>query len=150
MKFLRHVSPSSAATDLADAWRENPYRWRVLAISAALTGGMLYAFLPADQRAALPLPQITWITTLDDTRTQAEIIASNEANQKRQDELDAADAERAEFRKQLYRDLGRATGLDVDEMEAQIKRDEAAEAARKAAALAPVKIAPAQQDTGGQ
>lgn len=146
MKFLRHISPTGAAADIAVVWRDNPYRWRVLAISAVLTGGMLYGFLPPNKRADPRSPEVTWITTFAEGRTDAEIIASNELNQQRQNELDAQDAERAELRKQMYRALGRATGLDVDEMEAKIKRDEAAvEAARQAA----LKI-PAGQQTAGE
>lgn len=134
MKYWQRISPAGAVSDLATLWRENSNRWRVLAVSVVLTGGLLYGFLPENQRITPRPPEVTWITTFAEGRSDAEIIASNEENQQRQDELDALDAERAELRKSMYRELGRATGLDVDAMEAKIKRDEeAAEAIRQEA-----------------
>ncbi|MCB2089496.1 MAG: hypothetical protein KDD98_11825, partial [Sphingomonadaceae bacterium] len=40
-----------------------------------------------------------------------------------------------EKRKEIYRSIGRATGLDVDEMERKIAEDEAREAAEKKATM---------------
>jgi NADPH:quinone reductase-like Zn-dependent oxidoreductase len=36
--FWRNVTPGAAVRDFLVLWRENPYRWRVLAASIALTG----------------------------------------------------------------------------------------------------------------
>ena len=84
------------------------------------------------QRAEPDRPTITYISTFDESRTDAEILRSNLENQKRKEEAQALEAARIERRKELYRQLGRATGLDVDEMERQIAVEEAAEAAEKA------------------
>jgi len=75
---------------------------------------------------------VTYISTFQAGRTDAEIEASNLANQKRQDELQAQRDAAEERRKDRVRALARATGIDVEAMERQIAeakaRDEAAAA----------------------
>lgn len=138
MSFWRRISPRRAVADFANEWRQpNPYRWPILGVSIAATFFILMVFLPEDQRIEPRAPEITWITTYAPGRSDAEIAASNLANQRRQDELEARRAAREELRKSLYRELGRATGLDVDAMEAEIAREEAEEAARERAASRP-------------
>ena len=129
MRFWRNVNPRGAISDFAQVWRANPQRWRVLAVSAALTFSILWAFIPEDQRAEPRPPEVVYISTFADDRTREEIIASNIANQERQDRLAAAAARREELRKEMYRSLGRATFIDVEEMEREIAREQAAEEA---------------------
>lgn len=123
---------------LADFWAEfrkpNPYRWPILAASAVPVGVVLL-YLFGDVYYAEPKrPDVTYITSFAPGRTDAEIAASNAENQRAKDELQAQQDELAERKKQMYRELGRATGLDVDAMEAQIARDKAREEAAKASA----------------
>lgn len=137
MSFWRRISPIRAVADFAHEWQQpNPYRWPVLGVSIAATFAIMMVFIPKDERVPPRPPQITWITTYAPNRTDSEIIATNLENQKRKDELAARQAAREERRKELYRTLGRATGLDVDAMEAEIAREEAAERAAAAAASA--------------
>ena len=116
---------------------EEPYRLPILALSFLMTGSLL--FWVVQERYYLPpeRPEITYITTFAPGRTDAEIAASNRANQERQDALAAERAEREELRREIYRSLGRATGMDVDRIEREAAeeqaREEAAEAARRAA-----------------
>lgn len=117
--FWRNVTPGAAVRDFAILWRENPYRWRVLAVSIALTSLMIYGFLPESERAPPPKAEITYISTFQPGRTDAEIIASNIENQKAKEKKAAIEAQHAEEVKQFYRDLGRASGFDVDELERQ-------------------------------
>jgi hypothetical protein len=98
-------------------------RVSVLAIAVLLTGGLLYQFTRERVRIPPPAPEVTYISTFEPGRTDAEIAASNRANQERQDRLKAEQAEREEKVKDAYRALGRATGLDVDAMERDIARD---------------------------
>ena len=86
---------------------------------------------PTGERVRIPTrpPEVTYISTFAPGRSEAEIEASNAANQKQQDALRADQAAREEKAKDAYRALGRATGLDVDAMEREIKRDEAREQA---------------------
>ena len=110
--------------DLIHEWRApNPHRWQVLGVSVAATFAMMVVFLPDSQRVPPPKPEVTWITTFAADRSDAEIVASNEANQRIQDERAAAAAAREERRKEAFRALGRATFLDVDKLEEQYSED---------------------------
>lgn len=117
---------------IADFWHEftrpNPYRWPILAVSALITGSLIYLFTHETVYAEPERPTVTYITTLAEGRSDADIAASNAENQLVQDALRRLDEQRAEQRKEIYRSLGRATGLDVDAMEAEIRAEEAAAA----------------------
>jgi hypothetical protein len=115
--FWSNVAPAEGLRGLAQVWRDNPYRWRVLAVSIVLTAVMLYGFLPPNERADPAKPDVTWISTFEPGRTDAEIVASNLANQKIKEKNEAEKAKLAEERKQFYRELGRASGFDVDALE---------------------------------
>ena len=138
MSLWRRISPRRAVADFAHEWQQpNPYRWRVLGVSIAATFAILMVFVPKNQRVTPRPPEVTWITTYAPGRTDAEITASNLLNQQRKEELAAQQAAREERRKELYRQLGRATGLDVDAMEADIARESAAEQAASQGAAPP-------------
>ncbi|TCD04133.1 hypothetical protein EYB45_09110 [Erythrobacteraceae bacterium CFH 75059] len=115
---------------LADFWRvfrrPDPLRWPILAASAMLTGTMLYIFAPATMYAEPARPEITYVTSFAPDRTEEEIAAAIAENQRVQDALRRLEEQRVEERKAIYRSLGRATGLDVDAMEARIRAEEAA------------------------
>jgi hypothetical protein len=127
MSYWRNISPTSAVKDFRQVWSENPYRWRVLAISVAATTGLMMMIIPKSERIAPEKPTVTYITSFAPGRSDEEIIASNLENKKKQEAFRADQERRTEFRKQMYRELGRASGLDVDAMERQIAEDEAAE-----------------------
>jgi hypothetical protein len=130
MSFWSRISPRRGVEDFVSEWRRpQPYRWRALALAVAATFALMMMLIPANQRAEPKRPEVTYITSWGADRTDEEIIASNIENQRRQDELEELQQRRAELRKELYRELGRATGLDVDEMERDIARQAAAEQA---------------------
>jgi hypothetical protein len=133
MSYWSRISPRGAIGDIVELWRSpQPYRWQVLAVSVTLTFTLMLFFIPESQRKAPARPEVTYITTWQDGRTDAEIIASNLENQARKEEAAAELEARIERRKALYRALGRATGLDVDEMERKIAAEEAAAEAQRA------------------
>lgn len=138
MSFWKDISPTTAVKDFRQVWTENPYRWRVLAIAMAITTGLMAMIIPKNERAAPERPTVTYITAFAPGRSDDEIIASNLENMKKQEAIRADQEKRAEFRKQMYRELGRATGLDVDAMEREIAEEQAAE---KRAAEAEAKAA---------
>jgi len=117
--FWNKVTPGAAMRDFVLLWRENPYRWRVLAISIVLSGTMFYGFLPKNVRALPEKAEITYISTFAPDRTDDEIVASNIENQRIKEQDEALLAERVEARKEFYRKLGRASGFDVDALERQ-------------------------------
>ena len=143
-RFFRRISPKHAAQDFASQWRaETPYRWHILGVAMAMTFAIFMLFIPKSVRVAPAPPEVVYISTLDENRTDAEIIASNCANQKLKDELEARLAQQEEARKEAYAALGRATFIDVDEMQAEI---EAKQAAEKAAAEAAGEVGPSEEE----
>ena len=126
-KYFRRISPKRAVGDFVDHWHQpTPHRWQILGVACAATFAIFMLFVPESQRADLPRPEVTYISTWDENRTREEIIASNEANQERKDRIAAIQEERAEKRKEMYRELGRATFIDVDSMQAEIDAEQAA------------------------
>jgi hypothetical protein len=134
---MSYFSKLNPAGGLADFWHEfrrpNPYRWPILILSFLITFGILSTIIWQETRIPPPRPQVTYITTFEPGRTEAEIVASNLENQQAQDERRAAQEARDERRREIYRDLGRATGMDVDAIDARIARERAAEEAAQEA-----------------
>lgn len=134
MSFLSRFNPAPAIKDFWQEFRRpTEHRWPILAVSVLVPVGLL--FILAQQRAYIePVPpEVTYISTFAEGRTDAEIIASNIANQIRQDEL-AAEQERInEEVRNVYRELGRATGVDVDAIDERLAREAAEEEARERA-----------------
>jgi len=123
MKYLQRFSPRNAVgavDDLLTYWRQpTPYRWQILGVAVAMTFTMMVLLIPESERATPERPTVTYITTFDPERTDAEIVASNVENQKRKDAREAELAARAERRKERARALARASGFDPDELERQ-------------------------------
>jgi hypothetical protein len=135
MGYWQRFSPRGGLEDFLAYWRQpTPYRWQILGLSVALTFTMMVLLIPESQRVEPRRPDVTYISTFAPGRTDEEIAASNLANQKRQEELEAEREAREERRKERARVLGRATGIDVDALEAQMKRRLAQQEAAQAAA----------------
>jgi membrane protein involved in colicin uptake len=84
-------------------------------------------------------PQIDYISSFDPERTESEIIASNRANQELKDLREAEEERISQRKRDMYKALGAAAGMDVDEIE----RKAEAERAAKEAAEAKKRTAPA-------
>ena len=125
------------APGLADFWNEirrpHPYRWPILGLSVLPVAGMLYWGLNSTVYAEPERPRVTYITTLDSARSDAEIMAENLANQELKDLRAAAEERIATRKREMYKALGAAAGMDVEEIERK------AEAERAAAEAAEVK-----------
>ena len=124
------------ASGISDFWNEirrpTPYRWPILALSILPVAGMLYWGMNSTVYGEPERPKITYITTLDGTRTDAEIMAENVANQEIKD-LREAELERVAARKrEMYKALGSAAGMNVEEIERKAEAERAAEAAAEA------------------
>jgi len=126
--YFRRISPKHAIKDFAGEWQQpTPHRWPILGVAMAATFAIFMVFLPKDQRGPIAPPEVIYISTFDEARTEAEIIASNCANQQLKDELQARLQQRAELRREMYEALGRATFVDVDAMQAEIDAEREAE-----------------------
>jgi hypothetical protein len=135
---LRNVSPIEGFGSLIEYWKQpTPYRWQILALSVALTFAMLFVFVPKTERAPPPKADIVWINSWPEGRSDQEIIASNIANQKRKDEAAVLEKQRTELRKEFYRELARASGMDPDALEREF-----------AGRMAPAKPAAKTADSG--
>lgn len=118
----------------ADLWNEirrpRPYRWTFLALSVLPVAGILVWAVDQVEYKAPERPTIDYITTFDPERTEAEIIASNLANQEVKELREAEEARIAGRKREMYKALGAAAGMDVEEIE---RKAEAARAAERAA-----------------
>lgn len=130
-QFLRRISPRRAVADFITVWQQpNEHRWGVLGVAIAMTFALFVLFIPESQRASPAKPEVIYISTFAEGRTEREIIASNCRNQQLKDELEKRLAERAEVRRELYMALGRATFIDVDQIEAEAAAERARQEAR--------------------
>jgi hypothetical protein len=126
--FWRNASPTGAMRDFMVVWRDNPNRWRVLAVSIVLSGLMFYGFIPKSERAPPERPKVSLISTFEAGRTDAQIIASNIENEKFKKQDAAERAARLERSKEQARALARASFMDPDELERQYADKPAASA----------------------
>ncbi|MEM8725658.1 MAG: hypothetical protein AAGE86_09075 [Pseudomonadota bacterium] len=125
------------APGILDFWNEfrkpNPYRWPILLISMA-PFAVIFWWLSGETVYKTPeRPAVTYITTFDPDRSDEEIIATNEANQEVKDLRDARDAELAERKRELYKALGAAAGMDVDSIEERANAERAVREAEEQA-----------------
>ena len=74
-------------------------------------------------------PRIEYITDLDPARSDAEIMAENRANQEIKDLRAAEEARIAEEKRNMYKALGKASGMDVEAIERKAAAERAAEEA---------------------
>lgn len=131
----RQASPRGAIADFVTVWQQaGKNRWRIAALSALATGGLFSMMWQEEARGPPPRPQVTYITAWPEHRSDAEIIASNIANQRRKEVLAAEQAKRDAQVRDMYKALGRASGMDVDAIEAKAKAERAEAASRKPAA----------------
>lgn len=128
MSFWRKISPWRAIKDFKQEFlRPTPYRWPIIGVSAAATFAIFSVMWQEGEKGPPFRPQVTYITSWSADRTDAEIIASNIENQKRNDAAAAEEAARQERIREMYKTLGRMSGMDVDKIEADAKAEQARE-----------------------
>ena len=126
-------------TGILDFWHEfrkpTPYRWPILIVST-LPFCLIFFWLSGENFYGAPeRPTVTYITTYEPGRTDDQIAASNRANQEVKDLREAYEEELAQSKRDLYKALGAASGMDVEEIDRQGEETRAAEAAAKRAQL---------------
>lgn len=134
----------------ADLWNEirrpHPYRWPILGLSALPMMLILYWAVSQVEYKAPERPTIDYITTFAPERSDAEIIASNRANQEVKALRQAEEDRIAGRKREMYKALGAAAGMDVEEIERKAEASRAAERAaqekRRAELLAGTAINP--------
>ncbi len=129
----RDVSPGGALGDFITVFRQaGRNRWRFVLLAALPPLGIFVVFANEEMRGLPPPPKITYITSWRADRSEAEIVKSNIENQKYQNWLRAEQAKREAEVRELYKTIGRYSGMDVDAIAKQAEADRAAEEARKA------------------
>ncbi len=132
--FWKNVRPTGAIADFRAVYKTaGKHRWRFGALAAATTW-LIFSLVTHEEARILPRPPaIDYITSWRPNRSDAEIIASNIANQRRKDRLAAEQAKRDDMVRGIYKTLGRVSGMDVDAIDAKAQADDAAEARANAA-----------------
>jgi hypothetical protein len=122
----------------ADLWHElrrpQPYRWPILFLSILPVALMLWWGVNSTVYGEPERPKIEYITTLDPARPDAAIMAENRANQEIKDLREAEEARIAKQKRELYKSLGRAAGMDVEQIEREAEAERAEQKRRAAAA----------------
>lgn len=137
MSSLSRFNPKTGVVDFWHEFRKpNPLRIPMLLASTVPLLIIFYWLAGETHYKAPERPSITYITTFDPERSDAEIMASNQANQEVKELREAAEAELANRKREIYKALGKGIGMDVDQIaaEADARRaaEEAAEAERRA------------------
>ena len=134
--YWRNVNPTGAVGDFVEVWRRaGGRRWPFVAAAMATTIGVFYVIVQESWKGPPPRPEVIFINSWTEQRSDAEITRSNVANQKLQDRLAAEQAAREQKVKDLYRTIGKASGMDVDAIEKKAAADAAREKAEKEKAI---------------
>ena len=137
MAFWRNISPTGAIGDFITVFKQaGTNRWRFALLSAAMTIGVFSIMSGESWKKQRQLPEVTYINSWPMDRTEEETRAFIEANQKRKEAREELQRQYDEEGRKLWKTLGRASGMDVEGIEAKAKADEAAAKAKLEAVAA--------------
>ena len=126
----REASPVGAIADLRTVYDQaGKNRWRFMALAALTTLGIFSMMSWESWKKPRPLPEITLINSWPEDRTAAETRAFVLENQRQKEAREAQDKMVRDAERDLYRQLGRASGMDVDAIEKKAAEDAARDAA---------------------
>jgi hypothetical protein len=140
MSLISRLNPKTGAVDFwSEFTKPNPHRWPILGVSMLMTTALLY-FIVQEEVVGPPVaPTVTYITSFKPDRSDDEIIESNKKYQLLKDEREAYFEAREERKKEIYRALARASGMDPRKIEReaaqQLAREDAEAARMRAVAL---------------
>lgn len=128
--YFQHINPRGAISDFREVFRQaGKNRWRIAFASLAITAVLFWTLTKDSWRVPPPRPEITYINSWPLDRTAAETRKFIRKNQAIKDEQEALRKRTEEETKELYRQLGRISGMDVEKIEREAKQREAAEQA---------------------
>lgn len=148
-RFMRDVSLRGSVSDLKVVIEQaGPHKWSFAILAAICTAGLFSLLVHYEERGLPRPPVITYITSWPADRTEAEIIASNIENQKRKERLAAEQAKREAEVREIYKTIGRMSGMDVEAIEKKAEAERAAEraAAQQSASPAPSPAPPSANE----
>ena len=127
-EYWQHVRPVGMIADFREVWKQaGGNRWRIATLAAACTFGVFYLMSQQGGQAPHRSPEVTYITSWRADRSIAEIRESNLRNQQIKDQLAAEQAVRDRKVKDIYRTLGKISGMDTEKIEAEAAAERAAE-----------------------
>lgn len=125
--YWKDVNPTGMVADFMIVWKQaGNNRWRIAAVAGACTFGLFYMMTTQEGKGPHPPPKVTWISTLKPNRSDAEIEAENLANQKAKVANAREMARRDKEVRELYKSVGRVSGIDVDKIAREAEAEEAA------------------------
>jgi hypothetical protein len=135
----REASPRGAIADIRMVYEQaGKNRWSIAILSGLATFGLFSVMVSQSWKKGRELPEIIYINSWPEDRTAAETKAFIEENQRRKEERAALEAKVEAETKAFWKSLGRASGMDVEAIEAQAEADRKAAEAAKAKGTAPV------------
>ncbi|MDE2436434.1 MAG: hypothetical protein KGM49_09255 [Sphingomonadales bacterium] len=147
MSFWQNVNPTGAIGDFVTVFKQaGPNRWRFAALAAVTTFAVFSLLTGETWKKPRALPEITYITSWPEHRTDAETQAFIKENQRRKEIREARWKEYDQVGQDAWMALGRASGINVDKIKSDADADKAkadADAKAKAEAL----IEPARKTT---
>ncbi len=139
--YWKDVSPTGMIADFRLVWQQAGHnRWRIAAVSAACTFAVFYLMAGQEASAPHPPPKVTWISTLPEGRSDKEILKENIANQKAKEAIALEQAKADAQVRELYKTLGRWSGMDVDKIAREADAEKAAEKAAELKRVGKVKV----------
>jgi len=138
-EFFRLINPLAAARDLRNELvQPRPHRWPLMGVAAASTFAV-FSVMYQEGSVGMPLPpNIIYFESWLGERSDAEIVAGNIAATNARKAREAEQAASAERVRQMYKALGRASGMDVDTIEAKAQAEQATAARKQAERTEPV------------
>ena len=129
--YWNNVHPAGAIADFVGVWRAaGKRRWPFVAAALAMTICVFNVIIQESWRGPPAKPEVTYINSWPADRSDDEIEQEIIANQQLQDRLAREQAAREDKVKDIYRTLGKVSGMDT----AAIERQAAVDAAREKAA----------------
>ncbi|KQM18700.1 hypothetical protein [Novosphingobium sp. Leaf2] len=127
--YWKDVSPTGMVADFIAVWKQaGQNRWRIAAVSGACTFAVFYLMSTQEASAPHPPPKVTYISILKSHRSDAEIEAENVANQAAKESNARELARRDKNVRDLYKSIGRMSGMDVDKIAREADAEDAAKA----------------------
>ena len=113
----KDANPTGMIADFRLVWKQaGGNRWRIAALAGACTLGLFFLMAQQQGQAPYKSPEVIWISTFKPGRTDAQIEASNIANQKRKEWVEAQQAKRDKEVQDMYKsrgpDVGHGCGQD--------------------------------------
>lgn len=136
MSFLKNANPVGAFSDFRAVYRDaGSRRWPIMAVSLLTTLGIFSIMAGESWTMPRALPKITYINSWPADRTEEETRAFIAENQARKEERAALEQAASDEGKQVWKTLGKVSGIDVERIEAEAEADRKAAAAAERARL---------------